>query len=175
MMRILFWIIIMTIFSIVEASFFRSLPGWFTVTPLILGICVYFVQHQGIQECAWWLPVHGIFLDYLSLGTTMLESLPYMVSALFLLFSARHLFSNRSFYGLLSCGISGFVGLVVTQIFLNMFRIFSGNAIQWHVFAEEVMIRLCLLLLVISIMYPFAKYIRLFLLTFSLFPDTRKP
>lgn len=174
MMRIILWVFMISLFSVVETSFFHSLPGWLTLTPFVLGVCVYFVQHQGVHAFIWWLPLHGLFLSSLSAGFTSMEVLPYCVSALLISVSAKHLFSNRSYYGVLSCALVGFAGIVFTESLILLFSQLSHVQVHWITFLRQSLIRLLLLFMLLTAIYPFAKRIRSFLVSFSLLPEPRK-
>lgn len=174
MIRLAVWILMMIFFSILETSFFGSLPGFLTLTPLVLAISVYLVQHQGVHLFVWWLPAHGLFLDSLSPGFTVYDFFPYIVSAILISLTAKHLFSNRSYYGVLSCALTGCVGLIVAEAGLFLLQHIAHVSVDWLTFLSESVLRLILLLVVITFFYPFAKPIHTFLVSFSLLPERRK-
>jgi len=164
----------MVVCSLIEVSFFRSLPGFFTLTPLVFALSVYFVQHQGVNQFIWWLPIHGIFLDSLLSGFITFNFFPFVVAAILVSFSAKHLFSNRSYYGVLSCALMGYVGLILTEAIILFIQQFSNLSFDWSLFLREALLRLILLLIVITIFFPFAKRIRGILVSLSLLPEPRK-
>ncbi len=174
MTRWIFWILFGILFTLFEISFIRSLPGVLVYTPFVFALCVYVVQHQGVPQFIWWLPLHGIILDLYSVGHPSVHLVSYVIGALIISISAKQLFSNRSYYGVVSCALIGFFGvLVLESSFLFVEQLYHVPT-NWLLFLEESVYRIILLLLVITLFYPFAKRIRSFLLTFSLLPELRK-
>lgn len=174
MIRIALWVFTMLVFSLIETSFISSLPGILVLTPFVLAVTVYLVQHQGVQAFIWWLPLHGFFLDSIAAGTTRLEVLPYCVAACVVSLTAKHLFSNRSYYGVLSCALTGCVGLIATEALILFVEQLMHTDVHWQTFLGESLLRFVLLLIVLTLFYPFAKRIRSFLVSLALLPDRRK-
>lgn len=174
MNKLVVWTLIGMVFSLFEISFIRSLPGVFVYTPFVFALCVYVVQHQGVPAFIWWLPIHGLILDLNVVGYPSIHVFSYLLGAAIVSLSAKHVFSNRSYYGVLTCAMIGFLGILLSEAFFSFLRHFSVTQLAWNFFLEESMYRLVLLLFVVTLFYPFAKRIRSVLLSSALLPEIRK-
>jgi len=174
MNKLIIWTLIGVLFSLVEMSFIRSLPGIFVFTPFVFALCVYVVQHQGVPAFIWWLPIHGLILDVYAVGHPSIHTVSYLLGAAIVSLSAKHVFSNRSYYGVLTCAMIGFLGILLSEAFFSFLKQFSHIQLEWVIFLQESVYRLVLLLAVITLFYPFAKRIRSVLSASALLPEIRK-
>ncbi len=174
MIRLLLWIAIMIVFSLIEVSFFRSLPGFLALTPFVLAVCVYLVQHQGAHVFIWWLPIHGALLDSFYGWFSISELVAYTVGGIVVSVTAKHLFSNRSYYGVLSCALTGSVGILATQALMRSFQQLFQTPVHWLIFLQESVLRILLLVIFMTLLYPCATRIRALLNVLGLLPEPRK-
>lgn len=147
-----------------ETSFLTSLPSPLSLTPLVFGLSVYLIQHQGLLDGLYWIGGYGLFLQLFHLSPTPFPLFLFPIAGVVSYLSARHLFSNRSLYGVMACGLVGFFSLFFLEL---IFLFFHFNASDSPVFWTEVFredgLRLFMLLSVIILLFLIAKPIRSFL------------
>ena len=159
--RTLFWLIFTIVLFVSETSFTASLPGIASVTPFVFAVIVYLVQHQGLFYAAWWLIPYGILLDLFHLGVLRVETIALSVAAIVVWFSAKRLFSNRSYYGVIACGLIGFLAVILVEAFLlPLEHLLSKEIVEWTSFWSISVARLVTLLVLMTVIYPFARRIR---------------
>ncbi len=147
-----------------ETSFLSSLPFPFNVTPFVFGTGVYLLQHQGLKDGLMWIIGFGLLTHMLHTSIFPFPALAFLVGAMVSYLSARHVFSNRSLYGVIGCALSGFVGLLITESSVRFIRsLISSFDADWSVHFVTDGYRIILLVVVIVILYTFAKPIRLLL------------
>lgn len=149
---------------IIETSFFSSLPSFVAVTPIVFASAVYLIQYQGLMDGFVWILLYGILLQVFHLTTSPFPLLGFCVAATASLLSARHVFSNRSFYGVAACALTGFFSLVVTESLLLLFQSFgSKKNILWGWFFQIRAQEAIMLVFSIGCLFILARPIRRFL------------
>lgn len=95
----------MIFLTAVETSFFASLGAPLTFTPLLFTAAIYVIQHRGSTMGIWWLVGYGLYLDILQIGYMPGETIIYLAAGTLAFLLSRSIFSNRSLYGILGCGL----------------------------------------------------------------------
>lgn len=120
---------------ITETSFFASLPSVFATVPLVFAIGVYLIQHQGRMAGLIWILSYGLLVQTLHTSTYPLPLVAYGAGGFTSLIAAKHLFSNRSLYGVVACAWVGFASFVITQAcILFVAGLGESSSIPWSVF-----------------------------------------
>jgi len=144
-----------------ETSFLSSLPSILSLTPLILGLSIYLLQSYGLIDGFIWMCVYGIFLNTFHFSTIPFVSLAWIMAGIVASVMARHVFSNRSFYGSVACAYCGFFALVLTESLLAWSAYFvRGSFIDWSDFFFTHLLRAFLLLLVMTVLFACTRRIR---------------
>lgn len=147
-----------------QNGFFASLPGALPLFPLLLTAGVYLLQHQSLSAGAWLIAANGLYLDWLHLQAVPLESVSYIVTALAAAYLATHVFSNRSLYGVIACGLAALAVLKLSQFaILGLIWIRETESVVWPIFYQETAWSALLLLVGLIVMFPFASRIKKFL------------
>ncbi len=111
----------------VETSFFASLGAPLAYTPLLFTAAIYVIQHRGSTMGIWWLVGYGLYLDILQIGYMPGETIIYFVAGMLAFLLSRSIFSNRSLYGIIGCGLLTLLAVfaihfgfhAITSFFLN--------------------------------------------------------
>ncbi|MBU0646155.1 hypothetical protein KJ611_01595 [Patescibacteria group bacterium] len=147
--------------AIIQNSFFASLPGVLPLWPLILAVGVYLLQHQSLTAGAWLIAANGLFLDLFHLQMVPAETISYLLTALAAAYSAKHVFSNRSLYGVLACGSATFGVLKLSQMaILGLVWLREAEQVDWTVFSRETFWSGILLMIGLLLLFPFAVRIK---------------
>ena len=103
-------------FFLFETSFVASLPSPIRLSPIVFAMAVYLLQHQLSPVGAWWLVAQGVMLDLFQIGSVPFETIPYAGAAIAGILVSRHVFSNRSYYGVAGCVVAAWsvLGLLRT-------------------------------------------------------------
>lgn len=103
-----------------ETGLVASVPGPLRALPLVLAVGVYLVQLRGWRPGIWLIAGFGLLLDLLGIGPSPAQTLAYGAAAFVVAVLSERLFSNRSLYGILGCGIAGWAAwaLVTTAIWI---------------------------------------------------------
>ena len=173
-MRWVFTIGLFILLFLIETSFVSGLPLPYRLSPLVFASSIYFVQHQGYSLAVWWLVLHGLLLDILHIGATNVDTIGYVIAGFASLQLSKHIFTNRSFYGVLMNGILSFFVLVATLTMIMFIASFFGSDIQWLSHVQEYGWRFLLLIGLIIILYPFASHIRTFMTHTFLLSQSKK-
>lgn len=161
MIRSILFLMFFLLLAIVQYSFFTSLPGILRLFPLILTVGVYLLQHQSSSVGAWLIVANGLFVDFYELQMVPMESISCILAALVAGYLAKHVFSNRSLYGVLACGIVVFGVIKISQIcILGLVWIRNAEDIYWHIFYQETLWSLGLLIIGLILLFPFATRIK---------------
>lgn len=96
----------LAVLLLLETATFASFPGPLRFLPLTLAVGVYLVQLRGWWAGVWLIAIFGMLLDVLRLSPIPFQTLAYAAAATAVWMSAHALFSNRSLYGILGCGIA---------------------------------------------------------------------
>lgn len=127
MMRVLVHLCVALLLSVIETSFFASFHGIIRFTPFVFAVSVYLVQHHGITQASTWMVIHGIFLDMLHGTQTPFVTIAYTLAALVSVQSAQRVFSNRSFYGVVTCSLLGYTSFIFSDLLLRIMALFTSN------------------------------------------------
>lgn len=147
--------------AILQTSLFSSLPSWLAYTPLVVAAGVYLVQHGGERAGAFWIAGFGLFLDILALSSFPLEAVSYAAAGVAAYVSAQHLFSNRSWYGLVACGAAAVLSLnAVRALVLGVVSLRHPERVSWLAFGDTLLWNLILVAVLLTLFFAFAKQIR---------------
>jgi rod shape-determining protein MreD len=158
--------ILFLLLAVVQTSFFSSLPGLLAYAPLVLACGVYLRQHVQERSGVLWIAGFGMFLDLLAIPSFPFESVSYAAAAVIATLTAGHVFSNRSWYGLLACGASSMAALGLTRaVVLGIVSLRHPERVSWAAFGETFFWNMVLLPILLSLCFAFAGQIRSFLRT----------
>ncbi len=144
-----------------EVSFFSSLPSFFALTPLVFCISIYLIQHEGMVDGLIWMVLYGILLDVFHLASFPVSTIAWVITALVSSLMARHVFSNRSFYGVLGCAIGGFICLILGEgIILFVSALMEKTFVDWFGFLHTLLPRFGMMFLTMSILFSAASRMR---------------
>jgi rod shape-determining protein MreD len=150
--------------SVLQTSFFASLPGVLAYTPLVLSSGIYLLQHVGERTGAYWIAGFGLFIDVMGIPSFPAETASYACAALAADASARNLFSNRSWYGLAACGITTALSMAAARgCILLAVELAHPERISWSAYADTLVWNAVLGTALLSIFFSFAGQIRKFL------------
>lgn len=168
-------VLIAMVLSLVETSFFASFHGMIRFTPFVLVISVYLLQHHGLKSAAWWMIIHGMILDMLGIASVPFITIPFLLAAWVAFISAEHLFSNRSFYGVLACSLMSFLTYEIGLGFLQeIHSFFTKIRFHWGVYFLDAWYRLIMLLIFLIALFAFAKQIRRLLVKYKFIASMRQ-
>ncbi len=175
MTRFLLHVLIAFILSIIETSLFASFHGTIRFTPFVFAVSVYLLQHHGITSASSWMILHGIFIDTLQHSQTPFVTLAYLVAAVISILSAQRVFSNRSFYGIMTCSLLSYTGFIVMDFLLRLTGAFiSKYPFDWMSYYKDTEARYMTLIIFLVILFIFAKHIRIVLAKLFLIPQSRQ-
>jgi hypothetical protein len=174
MSKVLISIVIGLGLSTIETSFFSSFYGFFALTPFVFLVSVYLLQHHGISLAVFWLVVHGLMLDITQMGSVPFLTLAYGFTAIVAYVSSKRVFSNRSFYGVMACTITSFTALVFAQVMIGWAGSVGASSFSENFLWSDIKKQAILVFIFMTILFSFAKYIRLFLEKMMLIPKARR-
>lgn len=147
--------------AILQTSFFSSLPGALSYTPLVLAAGIYFVQHVGERSGAYWIAGFGAFLDFFVIPSFPLEVVAHVAAAAVLGVSARQIFSNRSWYGLVACGTVTALSLGATRAgILVLVSLRHPERVSWPLLWDASVWTLVLTVLQLTLLFGLTRRIR---------------
>ncbi len=150
--------ILFLLLTVFETSFLASLPRPFLYTPLVLAASVYLIQHRSSRIGLWWLLGYGLFLDVTHLGFTAAETIVYLITGILTYLVSRHMFTNRSLYGVISGGVVAFVSSSVLHLLILLLeRIYSQNIFLWLEWLNMLFWQATLLLILLLIIFYVAQ------------------
>ncbi|MBI4438039.1 hypothetical protein HY631_03770 [Candidatus Uhrbacteria bacterium] len=126
MMRLLLLSLLFLLLTSLELGFVFALPFPIDRTPLVLAISVFVFQALDVRLSAWWVVFHGMMLDILRISFVPFEVVSYALAALVLVLVSQHLFSNRSFWGILGTLTLSLIALTCAQIFFAVVESLFG-------------------------------------------------
>ena len=174
-MRLLLHVLIALLLSVIETSFFASFHGIIRFTPFVFAVSVYLLQHHGISSAASWMILHGIFLDILHHSQTPFITLAYLFAACISILSAQRIFSNRSFYGVMTCSLLGYTGFLFADAMLRITKSFvTKNPFNAWAYLQDAKYHYLTLVIFLMILFLFAKRIHLILIKLFLIPHARQ-
>jgi len=153
MIKTIIAIIVFLLVITFETSFISSLPIPFSFFPLVLLLSVYLMQYRSSQIGIWWLAGYGLYLDYMHIGSVFGESLIWLITAILTYLVAKRLFTHRSLYGILGCGLVAWLTTSLLHLIFTFGRTFNVYLIWQLVF----------LFLGLIILFNFSKYFKRFL------------
>lgn len=154
MIRILISIFAFILFFVFETSFLNSLPWFFPSIPFVFGLSVFLIQHYGISDGALWIFGYGLLLDLFHLDGLSFSFASAIVASAIAILSARHVFSNRSFYGVVSCVICSFVSWTIVESVVIFFRLLSSPINDfWKPFVLVNLKELVLLVIFVGLLF----------------------
>ncbi len=149
---------------VMETSFFSSLPSVFAIVPLVFALSVYLIQHEGLTDGLIWIFAYGFLLQNFHLSIAPWPVLSFSIAGLASFLSSRHLFSNRSLYGVVGCAWIGYLCLAGTEALLMFVRTFGNETtVFWVPFLVRRGLEFLLLGVTIMVFFSFARHIRFFL------------
>jgi hypothetical protein len=158
------WLAMIMVFlslAAIQTSFIASLPGWLAFTPLVVAAGVYMVQYEGQAAGAVWIMVFGLFLEIMSIPSFPWETFSYLVGAAICYFSARHVFSNRSWYGLAACGVAVVLGMhLVRAAVLAVVSLRQPEGAPWNAFADSLVWNALLMVGLLTVLFIFGRPLR---------------
>lgn len=116
MIRFLLGIFFFLLLASLEVGFVWALPFPIDRTPILLVVSVFVFQSMDIRLSVWWVAVHGLVIDLLHISFVPFEFISYTFASVVLILSARHLFSNRSFWGILGTFTLSLLTLTLAEI-----------------------------------------------------------
>lgn len=144
-----------------QTSFINSLPGVLALTPLFFAINIYLIQHHSFGIATIWLLSFGLLLDILHIGDAPLETLSYGLAAFAALLTSRNVFSNRSLYGIMGCGLFSFVTLSSGQIAMTFLSNLNRETVLlWDIFFHELVWKAGSMVVLLILFFQFAHLIR---------------
>lgn len=116
-----------------ELGFISALPFPVDRLPFVLVVCVFLFQSLDVRPSAWWVVLHGLFLDLLQTSSVRLEILSYALAAVVLVLASRHLFSNRSFWGISGTFTLSLLALTCMEVLISVFQsIFQDFSLSFN-------------------------------------------
>ncbi len=152
------WGSISLLLILIQTSLIAALPGWLSLIPLVVAFAVFGIQYFMSPAFIGLLSVYGIWVDFFGIGRTTSETLTWTLAGMATVLAARWLFSNRSWYGLMACGIA----CSVTHAF---FALILQTLVSWRydlpfepwVVTEQSFQELLLLLVFLWVLFSLAR------------------
>lgn len=161
MIRFFISTILFFVVFVFETSFLSSLPWFFPSVPFVFGLSVYLIQHEGIVDGAVWIFAFGLLFDIAQLNGLSVSTAPAIAASVAALLSARHLFSNRSFYGMIACAFCSYTVWILVDSIIIFIRLLSSPMDDfWRQYFIVHGYRLLLLVLFVGIMFVFGQRMR---------------
>lgn len=144
-----------------QLSFIPFLPGVFSLWPMSFTFGIYLFQHQSLRLGIGLIVLTGVALDLTRVGILPFETFSYSIAGGTAVFFCRHLFSNRSFSGVVGCVAATYAVLKLSQLMiLTGLWLADPRSVQPGIFWQEAWIGLALALLTVVVIFPFAKALR---------------
>ncbi len=161
MIRLCFLTLSFFVLIVVQISFVQSLPYPLSSIPFIFIFSIFLFQYVSMRPAIWWILFEGVFFDFLGVGVGPLETVAYGLAALVVLLCERHLFSNRSYYGLAATTLLGLLTLASAEIAVSVIANFFSPA----AFNPQSMLSVRLMGMLLSIpvllaLFPMADHVR---------------
>ncbi|NQV89759.1 MAG: hypothetical protein HQ488_05525 [Parcubacteria group bacterium] len=119
MTKIVIYLVAFLALFTLEISFVYSLPAPLDRLPIMIIGVVFLYLYAGFPNVIWWMVFHGILLDTFSLSFVPLHWAAYMVAAVITTLASKHIFSNRSFYGVAATTSMAIGAMLVMEILLS--------------------------------------------------------
>lgn len=116
----------------IQVSFIQALPYPFDRTPLVLVVAIYAYQYRNVQRAWWWLICYGFIVDLFAIAPTALQTLVYALVGGVMILVARHIFTNRSFYGMAATAVVCLVVLTMYELVVMWFlSLTASETFSW--------------------------------------------
>ncbi len=164
MIRLLVNMVVFIILTVIQTSFISSLPSIFVYTPFLLAVAIFIIQQTGNRSGLAWIIVFGVYLDLFSISVFPFETLSFLACAMSATLVSERLFSNRSWYGLIACGMTGILALSLTRSLILFFSSVWSHSQpslleSWFVFKWNSI----LLMIILTILFALTRPLRRFL------------
>lgn len=136
-----------------ETGFVASVPGPLRFLPFTLAIGTYLTQSRGWWGGPWLIAAFGLFSDAAGLSPIPLQTAACAAAAFAAWLSARELFSNRSLYGILGCGIVAWSAHALVQTAVWAAQTFAGRGVRFSSYAVWMGWRLGLCLVLLTVVF----------------------
>lgn len=121
-----------------QTACIASLPDPLSSLPFMVAIGATMTQHIGIRDGAAWVAISGVAYDAFGLAPLGYGTISGLLTAGWILFASRHVFSSRSLYGTVFCVLTSvMVSYVVSAFVLGMRGLF-GTMVAWSAFFHMV-------------------------------------
>ncbi len=164
MIRLLVNMIVFVFLTVIQTSFISSLPSIFVYTPVLLAVGIFLIQQTGNRSGLVIIVVFGIYLDLFSISIFPFETLGFLLCALSATLVSERLFANRSWYGLIACGMTGILALSLTRGLVLFFS--SVWSLSQPSFAEFWLVmkwNSILLVVLLTVLFALTRPLRRFL------------
>lgn len=150
----------LTLFTL-EVSFIHALPVPFDRMPLMLTSVVFLYLYVGFPAVLWWLIFHGILLQVFVLDFAPFHLLAYIAAAIVTVLASKHVFSNRSFYGVASTTALAIVTVLLVEILLSVIGTFFGQvSVPFGILLHVRLWGIALSALVLLLLFPLSTKLR---------------
>lgn len=129
-----------------ETGFVASIPGPVGFLPFTLAAGTYLTQARGWWGGPWLIAGFGLFCDATGLSPVPGQTVACAAAAAAAWLSARELFSNRSLYGILGCGVAAWSAHAVAQTLVWGIQRWAGGGASPAAYAAWMGWRLALCL-----------------------------
>ena len=137
-----------------ETSFITSLPEPLSYIPLVLAASVFIIQYRGSWIGVCWLAAYGLLLDLFGITSFKPQLILYLLVGLVIWQLSKHIFTNRSLYGILGSGLVAYILITLTEISIFLYRgYFLGSELPLVDIANYYMFKLILFVLVLFIFF----------------------
>lgn len=130
MNRVIWASLFLILLAIIETSLIASLPRPLSFTPLVLAVAVYTIQYRGSQLGIWWLVGYGLYLDIMYTSLLPTETILYLLIGLATFFVSKRIFTNRSLYGIIGCGLFAYFTSLILHTVILFTRTVHVNSIS---------------------------------------------
>ncbi|MFH1314857.1 MAG: hypothetical protein ABIH67_00490 [Candidatus Uhrbacteria bacterium] len=154
MVKFIFYFALFIGLFCLETSFIASLPKPLSYTPLILASSIFLIQYRSSWIGICWLAGYGLLLDLFGLAMFKPQLLLYSLVGLATWQLSKHLFTNRSLYGILGSGLVAFIMVSFTEIAYLLFQaFFLENDLPQIEIANYYLFKLVLFILILFIFF----------------------
>lgn len=155
-LRVLIHVFLFLLVFAVQFGLISSAIPFVTSLPIILVIGVYLIQHESAPIGMIWIIGEGILLDSWFLEPFRISLFLAVLMAAFTMLYASRIFSNRSFYGVVGCGLLALLSIgVIEFIILGILWVQAPERIHWGLFLQDFWLEVLSFLLLIALFYPF--------------------
>ncbi len=146
-------ILLFLVASCFETGLVASIPGPLGLVPFTLAAGIYLTQSRSWWGGPWLIAGFGLFSDAAGLSPLPGQTFACAAAALAAWLSARELFSNRSLYGILGCGVVAWSAHAVVQTAIWLIQRLMGGGASGVAYATWMGWRFVLCLLLLSVFF----------------------